>query len=63
MKGCKAITFGEICYASTMKKVDKTQTVNMLHNTGRHDWNGEDIITIERCHPVLKTNQIGRAHV
>ena len=57
MKRCEAITpWGEICNATTMKKVDETQTVNMLHNTGRKDWNGDDTITIERCHPVFKTN-------
>ena len=57
MKRCEAITpWGEICYAATMKKVDETQTVNMLHNTGRRDWGGDMIITVERCHPVFKTN-------
>ena len=57
MKRCEAIVqFGEICYAATMKKADETQTVNMLHNTGRRDWGGDEIITIERCHPVYQTN-------
>jgi len=57
MKRCEAITpWGEICYAATKKRVDETQTVNMLHNTGRKDWNGENTIAIERCHPVFKTN-------
>jgi len=57
MKRCMAITpRGEICGAATMKEVNKTQTVNMWHNTGRRDWGGDEIITIERCHPVYQTN-------